>query len=282
MDDAIAQEADDIEDLGVPDFDDIETTQNMRNRIRRLWRRARNWYTITELNRRYLEGRLGSCASYGGFVDPETDAILGLPDLHDYGLISTNSCPGWENFRILPPVRQRAYLFFSIPTLNLNTTSRDSLRNFIQALVDSRDVYTHVRYQYYNAPNTAQRDRSIIDMMPQGSCHSLPIFDPNVWVTEGWGTDLDGQGHICAFSFVQDQRFDGYTGDWSYEDTGDLRISTCGSSFRDDHRPFPASHAVDPLQISVVARDWGYTGTDIVNLIRALLDQSGILRGYGR
>lgn len=269
MDEAIAQEAENIEDRGLPGKHD----PNLRNDILGLWQQATNWYTLTELNRRYLEGRLALCPSYDFPVEPETEFFSRLLELHDYGIISTNSCPGTrpeDGER-----SQRAFLFFNIPTRGLRATSPYALYSFVQALVASTEVYAHVRFQYYNAPYGIQRDAIIDGLMQRGSYNNLPRIDDDAWRGEGWSYDRDDQGHACTLNFVQAVSL-------SERGTGieDSRIQTCGSSFRDDENPISASHRADPLQISVVARDWNYTA--IGELIERLLTRSGILPAYSR
>lgn len=267
MDGVIAQEADEIEELGLPDEHD---TNGIHNRILGLWHRAPNWHTITELNRRFLEGRLLYCPSYNLPVEIETDDFSGLLRLHDYGLISTCSCPGGEQDH----TRQRAFLFFSLPTHNLRTTSPNALSDFVSALAESPAVYAHIRFQYYNAPNEVERDPVISGLMRSGSYGNIPTINSDVWIEEGWTYDRDDRNYACSFNFIQAQDLD------DLEDTGHYRIPTCGSNFRDDENPIPASHAADPLQISVVARDWNYS--DIGRLVQNLMDQSGILPEYRR
>lgn len=83
--------------------------------------------------------------------------------------------------------------------------------------------------------------------------------------------DLDDEGTIQSFTFVHEQRRQGGRRGWT--EYAQTHISTHGSSFQDDYNPLPASLAADPLQITVVAREWSYTGTDIGNLIMGLLTQ---------
>lgn len=264
MDVRTAREADDIEDRGLPG----EHDRTSREDTLRLWERAPNWYTIVELNRRFIEGRLSFCPSYDESVAQETDDFSGLLELHDYGLVSTNSCPGGE----IDDSYQRAFLFFNIPTRGLQTTSHDALPNFVQALVASNEVYAHVRFQYYNALFQGERDSNISGLMRVGWFSNLPNIGDSAWDEEGWSYDEDDQGQACTFNFIQAMYPDNTTGDY--------RIQTCGSSFRDDRNPIRASCEADPLQISVVARGWGCK--NIGELIKNLMDQAGILSSYGR
>lgn len=263
-----ARQIGDLEDRGLPGDHD----PTIRDDTRQLWRDAPDWYHLTELNRRYLAGGLALCPSYKFPVEPETQNFENLLDLHDYGIISTNSSPGTgpEDEELL----QRPFLFFNIPTHGLSTTSPDALLKFVQALKASTKVYAHIRFQYFNAPHGIERDQGISSLMVNGSCNNLPDIGGPVWESEGWSRDRDDWGHVCGFTFVQSRYVD------DPDETGDLRIPTGGSSFEDDPNPIPASHIVDPLHISVLARDWNFTG--IGQLIQDLLDESGILPDYRR
>lgn len=258
-----------------------ENKDDMRHQVIDLWKRAPNWDTLVELNRLYLMRKLPVCASYGQPPDAETDVFPNILLLHSYGVITTNSCPGWERQLEFSSLfaRQRAFLFFSIPTHNLQTTSSDSIYNFIQRMKGSSEVRVYIRFQYDNALNGVQRDPNISGLMQYGSCDNLPDSDDPVWEQEGWDVDPDDEGVVRFFDFTQEQRRKGTEGDWT--DHGKYGFSTFGSSFQDDNAPFQASRAADPLQIaaSVVARDWNYTG--IGDLVKYCLDQSGIIPRYG-
>lgn len=256
-----------------------ENKDDMRHQVIDLWKRAPNWDTLIELNRLYLMRKLPVCASYGQPPDAETDLFSNILLLHSYGIITTNSCPGWERQLEFSSMfaRQRAFLFFSIPTRNLQTTSSDSLYNFIQRMKGSSEVRVYIRFQYDKASNGIQRDPNISGLMQYGSCDNLPDSDDPVFEQEGWDLDPDDEGVVRFFDFTQEQRRKGTDGDW--DDHGEYGFSTFGSSFQDDNAPFEASHAADPLQIAVVARDWNYTA--IGDLVKYYLDQSGIIPRYG-
>ncbi|KAI3391411.1 hypothetical protein diail_7389 [Diaporthe ilicicola] len=282
MDETIAQEAQRVENWwrqynGFWYGDDarsppIEQKESAWSQVLGLWERAPNWHTISELNRRYLQRRLPVCASYGQPPDMETNSFRNLDRLHDYGIISTNSCPGWE----YPLERQRAYLFFSIPTRNLQTTSPNALINFVRFLMSSREVYAHIRFQYENPPGGIQRDQQLMNLMQPQSCSNLPEYDDvnenSVWMREGW--DIDPERALLWF--VQHQTRQNPNGIWATH--GHYGISMNGSSLQDQDDPYAASHAADPLQIAVVARDWRFRG--IGQLIENLLIRSGIARGF--
>ncbi|KAG6353752.1 hypothetical protein INS49_005461 [Diaporthe citri] len=272
MDPNFARRIDDIEDRGLPGDHD----QTLEDDVHQLWRDAPDWYALTELNRRYLEGSLPLCPSYRFPVEPETENFENLLALHDYGIISTNSCPGTGLGDT--ELRQRSFLFFNIPTRGLVTTSPDALPNFVRDLGEASEVYAHIRFQYLNAPHGIERDPDISRLMVSGSYNTLPKIDGDDWESEGWTYDTDERGHVCGFTFEQSKYLDDLDGDH----TGDLRIPTGGSSFGDDESPIQASHMADPLQISVLARgsDWDFTG--IGKLIKGLLDDSGILSAYRR
>lgn len=265
MDPIIAREAEEIEDRGLPGTHDKTVYQDTLA----LWRRAPNWHTLTELNRRYLESRLTICPSYDEPVAEETDGFSGILELHDYGALSTSSSPASKNEHS----EQRAYLFFNLPTRDLRSTSPVALSNFVQALVASTEVYAHVRFQYNNPPDN-QRDPIISGLMQFGSFSNLPNIDDDVWKEEGWSCDKDDLGQAVTLNFEQAR----YLSDHS--NTGDYRIQTCGSIFRDDEAPIAASHRADPLQISVVAKDWKYN--EIGELVKNLMVQAGIQPAYRR
>lgn len=270
MDLTIAQRADEIECQGLPP--DGTDLRMLHHETVELWRQAPNWYTMTELNRRFLEGRL-LCPSYDFFVEAETERFLKLLVLHDYGVITTSSCPGMEE----AVTRQRQYLYFSIPTQD-SSIPPGAIRNFVQALVNSPYVYAHVRFQYYSACPGIVRHQDISDLMSKGSCNNLPELGGLEWSMEGWSHDEDGYGRLCAFNWPQEQFREGAEEDWDHTNSGDIGITTSGSIFRDDENPMPASHTLDPLQIPVVARDWDYTG--IGELIEQLLIDSGFTREF--
>lgn len=268
MDSTFLQRADDIEDRGLPGPHDPTLVIDARQ----LWWDAPDWYHLTELNRRYLEGKLPLCPSYDEHVWSETARFSNLLELHDYGIISTNSSPGSLGH---PELRQRPFLFFNIPTHGPTTTSPDALRNFVQKLQASTEVYAHIRFQYFNAPHGIQRDRGISSLMLHGSYHNLPINSP-LWESEGWTITPDGPGQSDNLNFVQSVYLD------DPSDYARMPIQTNGSLYRDDLNPIRVSHMADPLQISVLAPDsnWDYTG--IGQLIKRLLDESGILPAYPR
>ncbi|KAI3390436.1 hypothetical protein diail_9658 [Diaporthe ilicicola] len=272
MNEQIALLANDIEDRWIPNN---ANWNQVHNEVRDLWQRAPNWYNITELNPRYLEGRLPVCASYGGYVEEETTRFdyRYLLDLHDFGLLSTNSCPGWET----TGSRQRAFLYFSFPTQHPNVSSR-AIRAFMQMLVDSPDVYAYVRFQYVQQPNGVVRDPVISGLMPDGSLSSLPSLNAQGFDAEGWNLRRDRQGRVSAINYPQEQTRGLPNGRWAIR--GDDRISIYDSSFRDGPNPMPASVRADPLQISVVARDWEYR--EIGGLINRLLHAAGIPRAFAR
>lgn len=271
MDPTFIQQADEIEYRGLPGDHD----RTLENDLLELWWNAPDWYALTELNRRYLEGRLPLCPSYNSPVWPETESFSNLRELHDYGIISTNSCPGSLGDTEL---RQRPFLFFNIPTHGLKTTSPNALLTFVEKLRASTKVYAHIRFQYFNAPQGIERDGDISRLMVKGSYNNLPKIDGADWELEGWSCDTDERDHVCSFNFVQSKYLDDPDGDH----TGDLRIPTSGSSFGDDANPIRASYMADPLQISVLASatDWEFTG--IGQLIKDLLVESGIAPAYGR
>lgn len=290
MDETIDHEAQDIEHWwqnyggawdpttrGSPPSDEKDS---ISNRVINLWRYAPSWSTMIELNLRYLTRRLPICASYGQPPDRETDQFSELLYLHEYGIISTNSCPGWE----LPihgssaSARQRNFLYFSIPTRNLQTASPHALYNFVHQLMKSSVVRVYIRFQYHDAPDEVQRDPNITGLMPFGSCDNLPDSGGTVWEQEGWDVTIDDDGQVKSFDFTYEQRRQDAEGEWT--EHGIYSIDRSDSSFKDDDNPFPASHAADPLQICIVARDWNYRA--IGELIKQCLDQSGILPEYGR
>ncbi|KAJ0120874.1 uncharacterized protein J7T55_015609 [Diaporthe amygdali] len=274
MDATIAQEAQDIENEYLSGARK-ESEGSLKLRVYDLWRRARNWHTITELNRRYLQRRLPVCPSYGMAPDSETDSFTSLLRLHDYGIISTNSCPGWQRsqsdtqHRGFGPVRQRAYMFFSIPTLNSETITSEALSVFIENLLSAPEVYAYIRFQYDNAPNGVERLPEINHLMGEyGSCSSLPAYGERLWKKEEWDVD-DGTVY-----FVNEQK----QSSQQWVQSGIYGIVTSGSTFHDAAPPLPASHAADPLQIAVVARDWDFR--QIGELLERLLNESGIRAAY--
>lgn len=290
MDKAFDQEAQNIErrwqnyggvwhptTQGCPSSQDRD---DISDQVIKLWRIAPNWSTMIELNLRYLTRRLPVCASYGQPPDIETDRFSSLLHLHEYGIISTNSCPGWEQsiHGSSAAIRQRAFLYFSLPTCNFPTVSPDTLQNFVQSLQNSSMVRALIRFQYRDAPRGVQRDPNIIGLMPYRSCDNLPEYDSHDWRAEDWDMELGDDGQVATFTFPYEQRRQDAKGDWA--DVASYDIETSGSSFRDHDDPFPASHAVDPLQIYVVARDWDFR--EIGELVKCLMDQSGILPHYGR
>lgn len=242
MDPTFARQVDEIEDRGLPGDHD----PTLKDDALKLWQQAPNWHALTELNRRYLEGRLPLCPSYNRPVELETESFSNLLRLHDYGIISTNSCPGSLGDTEL---QQRPFLFFNIPTRGLETTSPDALLNFVKDLVGSTVVYAHIRFQYFSAPHGIERDPNISGLIVKGSYNNLPKVDGALWESEGFTCDTDDQGHYCSLTFVHSKYLDDPDGDHS----GDLRIPTSGSSFGDDRNPILASHMADPLQISVLA-----------------------------
>lgn len=159
MDETIVQEAENIEaewlmygglwDEPVEGAPSPERQNGIRDRVINLWRYAHNWITMSELNRRFLQRRLPVCPSYGQPPEPETARFSSLLPLHDYGIITTNSCPGWVD--TTRTTRQRAFLCFSIPTQDPSISSR-TIYNFVQRLRQSTEVRTYIRFQYGNAP----------------------------------------------------------------------------------------------------------------------------------
>lgn len=232
MDPNTKRKADDIEDRGIPEDHD----PTLRQEALDLWREAPSWYDLTELNRRYLEGRLPLSPTCNEYIWSETSRFSNIPELLDYGIISTNLSPGTLED---PELLQRPFLLFSIPTHGLATTSPDALINFIQKLRASTEVYT-VRFQYSNAPHGIERDQGISSLMLYGSYHSLPINNPP------WTITPEGPGGSDKINFVQAMRRNA---------PETMPIQTRGSIFRDDENPIRASHMADPLQISVLAPD---------------------------
>lgn len=248
----------------------------LRFMVRCLWKYAMNWATLVELNRRYLLRRLPVCGSYYDPPDSETDDFNNLLRLHDYGLLSTNSCPGW----ILDDERQRAFLYFSIPTHDLTTirstnTSR-AVRQFLERLLSSRDVRTVIRFAYDNPPAGVQRAPEIEAFMPDGSRHNIPPNTQDEYREEGW------HGPLRTYRFLFEHRLTrkNLEQDWD-DDRYCYGISHSGSAFRDDAPgaiPLHGSWRADPLQVYVVARDWNYRG--IGALIEELLIDVGILPAF--
>lgn len=261
MDPNIERKANDIEDRGIPEDHD----PTLRQEALDSWREAPSWYDLTELNRRYLEGRLPLSPSCNEYIWSETSRFSNLPELLDYGIISTNSSPGTLED---PELLQRPFLFFNIPTHGLSTTLPNALLNFVEKLKDSTEVYAHIRFQYSNAPHGIERDQAISSLMLDGSYHNLTVDE-----SAGWTITTDPIRQTDNLNFVQSMYRD---------DPETMPIQTTGSIFRDDENPIRASHMVDPLQISVLAPDWNWDYTWIGELIQDLLDESGILPAYRR
>lgn len=249
----------------------------VKDQIMALWKNAPNWHTMIELNRRYLQRRLPVCAGYGMPPDDETDRFTNLLRLHDYGIISTNSCPGFEIQLGNSPVfaRQRAYLFFSIPSRILFANAPKALFNFVKKLRDCKELFAFIRFKYNNAPNGAQRDQEINGLMGYGYCCSFPDSGNKEWKREKWGLGTDKDENVISILVPQEQRRQN-SQTWKYHGSSDVYLS--GSDFHDDINPFPASHATDPLHIAVFARDWNFT--EIGQLIERLLIESGIMPGF--
>lgn len=283
MDETIDREAHEIEHWcqsnGVPCAPGTRPDGELLKQIRGLWEHAPNWHTMIELNRRYLQRRLPVCAGYGMPPDEETDRFTNLLRLHDYGVISTNSCPGWEDQLDDSPTfkRQRAFLKFSIPTRTLFANTPDALYNFVKKLRDSEELYAFVRFKYDKAPDGVQRDREINSLMEFGNCCSFPDSTSEEWKMEKWELDGDDDDddEVTGFLVPQEQRRQSSQAWYHY---GHTRVDMSGSDFGDNNKPFPASHAADPLQISVFAKDWNYK--EIGESIERLLIDSGIVPGF--
>lgn len=274
MDATIDQEALDLEDRGLPWAQD----PNIPDDTIDLWRRAPNWYTITELNRRFLEGRLVVCPSYSEPVAAETERFSRLMELHDYGVNSTQSCPG--EFSPDKLERRRSFLYFSIPSNGVSTASPHALLKFIQALLASPEIYTHIRFQYYYAFNPVGRDPAIRRLLRFGSCSNLPQPGDRVWEEERWKYAFERRGDDVKAVYFLHGQYRGHTQGDRWDDGAWYWVRTGHSSFGDDQRPFPASYQADPLQISVVARDWKFH--QIGDLILRLLIESGIQPAFRR
>lgn len=242
-----------------------------------LWKNAPNWHTMIELNRRYLQRRLPVCAGYGMPPDDETDRFTNLLRLHDYGIISTNSCPGWEIQLDYSPAfsRQRAYLTFSIPTRTLFANAPKALLNFVQKLKASQELYALIRFKYINAPYGVQRDPEINALMGFGYCDSFPDSKSDEWIEEDLDVAHDTNDHFIGFHVPQEQR---RQNSQAWNQHGLTTVYVSGSDFKDDNNPFPASHAADPLHITVIAKNWHYR--EIGQLIERLLIESGIMPGF--
>lgn len=279
MDETIDREAHEIErwcqSYDLPCAPGIRPGDELSNQIRGLWERAPNWHTMIELNRRYLQRRLPVCAGYGMPPEEETDRFAKLLRLHDYGVISTNSCPGWMKQLDHSPAfsRQRAFLTFSIPTRTLFANTPNALCNFVEKLSKSEELYAFVRFKYDNAPHGVQRHREIISLMEFGYCCSFPDSTSKEWEMEKWR--LGGDDEDTGFLVPQEQRRQNSQA-WYHH--GHTSVDFSGSDFEDDDEPFPASHAEDPLQISVIAKDWDYR--EIGESIERLLIDSGIVPGF--
>ncbi|KAG6362544.1 hypothetical protein INS49_007636 [Diaporthe citri] len=281
MDETIHREAQEIElswqSFVGPWHPGTEPSDSFWKNVLGLWERAPNWHTMTELNRRYLQRRLPVCAGYGSPPDRETDSFMNLLRLHDYGIISTNSCPGWEDQLDDSPAftRQRAYLNFSIPTRTLIANNPKALNNFIEKLMKSNELYAFIRFKYDNAPNGVQRDPQITKLMKFGYCCSFPDSASKEWKEEKWDSATNHRKEVTRYHVPQEQmRQDSQ----AWEPHGDIDVDRSGSGFDDDDDPFPASRAEDPLQISVFAKDWSYR--EIGQLIEGHLIDSGIVPGF--
>lgn len=281
MDETIDREAHEIEHWcqsnGVPCAPGTRPDGELLKQIRGLWEHAPSWHTMIELNRRYLQRRLPVCAGYEMPPDEETDRFTNLLRLHDYGVISTNSCPGWEDqLDDLPTFkRQRAFLKFSIPTRTLFANTPDALYNFVKKLRDSEEVYAFVRFKYDNAPDGVQRDPDISKLMEFGYCCSFPDSEKAVWKEEDWDLVENDLKEVTGFSIPQEQRRQHSQAWYRY---GYQEVYFSGSDFDDDNNPFPASRAADPLEVSVFAKDWDYR--EIGDSIERLLIDSGIVPGF--
>lgn len=276
MDETIDREAQEIERswqsyIG-PWLLETEPTDSFWKAVRVLWERAPDWHTMTELNRRYLQRRLPVCAGYRSPPDEETDYFVNLLRLHDYGIISTNSCPGWEIQLDDSPAfaRQRSYLTSSIPTRTSGENTPEPMRNFVEKLMTSQELYAFIRFKYDEAPDGVARDPEINGRMVYGHCCSFPDSASEEWIEEEWDLDFDSEDQVI--SVTQEQRRQN-SRTWNFHGHQDVYLS--GSDFDDDNNPFPASHAADPLHISVFAKDWYYR--EIGQLIEGLLIESGIM-----
>lgn len=269
-----------------------EPSDSFKRLVRVLWERALNWHTMTELNRRYLQRRLPVCAGYGSPPDEETGYFMNLLRLHDYGIISTNSCPGWEKKLHASPAftRQRAYLNFSIPTRAFPANTSNELLDFIHKLMKSEEVYACIRFKYEDAPDGVQRDPDINGLMKFGNCNSFPNKKSEEWIEEKWASDCEYDHEDCendhedcendhevfTYYVTQEQIRQDSEGPWEF--LGHDAIEMSGSDFNDDDNPFPASHAADPLQVYVFAKYWYYR--EIGQLIEQLLIDSGFVPGF--
>lgn len=282
MDETIDREAQEIEHWCQSYFacdPNTRPSDSMQRRIRSLWQHAPNWDTMTELNRRYLQRRLPVCAGYGSPPDEETDHFINLLRLHDYGIISTNSCPGWKVQLDNSPAfaRQRAYLTFSIPTtpdiLVVNTP--DALRNFVEELMTSQELYAFIRFKYNDALDGVERDPEITGRMVYGYCCTFPDSKDDEWSEEDFDLVHDANEHVTGIILPQEQRCENSQAWYNYGVSG---VDLSGSDFLDDNDPLRASHEADPLQTSVFAKDWDYS--EIGQLIEGLLIGSGIMPGF--
>lgn len=267
---------------------------NLIHRCLKLWEKAPNWSTLLELNRRFLERDLPVCASFRSPPDRETDSFANILRLHNYGLLTTDSCRGWKT----DLVRQRAYLYFNIPTQTPSsavahlygfgkfihrilpapaTSQSHALCQFIELLLAAPDIRAYIRFQYAAPSTEVRRDPAILALMRAGggSRHSLPRQGDPEWEKEGWDLVEDPQGQGGGFSFIHQLKRSSVEQPWRYRPEIEMYgITEHGSEFHDNAKPILASWKADPLHICVVARKFRYR--QIGQLIEQLLLEAGV------